>query len=72
MGGPFARNAFYNTRMFSVTQEHRFCYGHRLLEAHPTAENIAEMIFDHAQRAGLPVALVEVVEQQGSIAAYAP
>jgi hypothetical protein len=34
MDGPFARNAFYNTRMFTVTQELRFCYGHRLLE-HP-------------------------------------
>lgn len=42
------------------------------LEVHPTAENIARMIFDHARRAGLPVALVEVVEQQGSMAAYSP
>lgn len=76
--------------MFSVTQELRFCYGHRLLEhpgrcgrlrargmvtdfeVHPTAENIAKMIFDQALRAGLPVALVEVVEQQGSVASYAP
>ena len=42
------------------------------LEVHPTAENIARLIFDQALRAGLPVALVEVVEQQGSVASYAP
>lgn len=137
----------YNGRMYSVTQELPFCYGHRLLhyrgkcgrlhghnglaritlrapaldgqgmvadfdqierdlrdfldgsidhrlllheadplvpalraareeflavEFNPTAENIARMIFDHAQRKGFPVAEVQVVEQQGSIASYCP
>ena len=42
------------------------------LEVNPTAENIARLIFEHAQRAGFPVAEVQLVEQQGSIAAYAP
>ena len=42
------------------------------LEVNPTAENIAKLIFDHAQRAGFPVAEVQVVEQQGSIATYCP
>lgn len=137
----------YNDRVFSVTQELPFCYGHRLLEYpgkcgrlhghngvarvtlrsdhldaqgmvadfdaierslrgfldetvdhrlllhrddpicaslraagedfvavefNPTAENIAKMIFEHAQRAGFPVAEVQLVEQQGSIAGYVP
>ena len=137
----------YNERMFSVTQELSFCYGHRLLQHpgkcgrlhghngvarvtlrserldaqgmvadfdaierslrsfldeaidhrlllhradplcaalrtageefvamdfNPTAENIARMIFEHAQRAGFPVAEVQLVEQEGSIASYAP
>ena len=137
----------YNGRMYSVTQELPFCYGHRLLqypgkcgrlhghngiaritlraseldqqgmvadfdqieramrkyldesidhrmllhredplvpllraageelvavEVNPTAENIARLIFDQAQRAGFPVAEVQVVEQQGSLATYAP
>ena len=137
----------YNGRMFSVTQELPFCYGHRLLghpgkcarlhghnglvritlrsealdrqgmvadfeaieqsvrswldetldhrlllqrddpvalllrgageafvslDFHPTAENLARMIFDHARRAGFPVVEVQLVEQQGSMAAYAP
>lgn len=42
------------------------------VDVNPTAENIAKMIFDHAQRAGHPVAEVQVVEQQGSIASYRP
>jgi 6-pyruvoyltetrahydropterin/6-carboxytetrahydropterin synthase len=48
--------------------------GEELVEVdfNPTAENIARMIFDHAQRKGFPVAEVQVVEQQGSIASYCP
>jgi 6-pyruvoyltetrahydropterin/6-carboxytetrahydropterin synthase len=42
------------------------------VDVNPTAENIARMIFDHAARAGYPVAEVQVVEQQGSIASYCP
>lgn len=42
------------------------------VDFNPTAENIAKMIFEHARRAGFPVVLVELVEQQGSIASYAP
>jgi 6-pyruvoyltetrahydropterin/6-carboxytetrahydropterin synthase len=42
------------------------------VDFNPTAENIARMIFEQAQRAGFPVAEVQLVEQQGSIAAYAP
>jgi 6-pyruvoyltetrahydropterin/6-carboxytetrahydropterin synthase len=42
------------------------------LEFNPTAENIARMIFEHVRRAGLPVVEVQLVEQQGSIAAYRP
>lgn len=38
----------------------------------PTAENIAKMIFEHARRAGFPVVEVQLVEQEGSIATYAP
>jgi hypothetical protein len=30
------------------------------------------MVFEHARRAGFPVAEVQLVEQQGSIASYAP
>lgn len=37
----------------------------------PTAENIARMIYDHAASAGFPVAEVQLVEVEGSIAAYA-
>lgn len=137
----------YNARMFSVTQELPFCYGHRLLSYpgkcgrlhghngvaritlssasldaqgmvadfdriekvmrgfldasvdhrlllhesdpavaplrqagesfvpvpfNPTAENIARMIFEHARAQGFPVSEVQLVEQQGSIATYAP
>ena len=42
------------------------------VEFNPTAENIAKMIFEHARPAGFPVSEVELVEQEGSIAAYAP
>ena len=42
------------------------------MDFNPTAENIARMIFEHAQRAGFPVAEVQLVEQEGSIASYAP
>ena len=40
------------------------------VEFNPTAENIARMIFEHAERAGFPVAEVQLVEQQGSTASY--
>src|SRR5947208_1933243 len=40
--------------------------------SNPTAENIARMIFEHARRAGFPVVEVQLVEQEGSIAGYAP
>src|SRR5512140_2172471 len=36
------------------------------IEMNPTAENIARMIFEQAQRAGFPVVEVQLVEQQGS------
>lgn len=36
----------------------------------PTAENIARMIFEYARAAGFPVAEVQLVEQQGSVATY--
>ena len=42
------------------------------LDFAPTAENLARMIFEQVQRAGFPVVEVQLVEQQGSIAAYAP
>ena len=42
------------------------------VDFNPTAENLARMIFEHARRAGLPVIEVQLVEQQGSIATYAP
>ena len=42
------------------------------MEFNPTAENIARMIFEHARRAGFPVVEVQLVEQEGSIAGYAP
>jgi 6-pyruvoyltetrahydropterin/6-carboxytetrahydropterin synthase len=42
------------------------------LDFSPTAENIARMIFEHAKRAGFPVVEVQLVEMQGSIAAYSP
>jgi 6-pyruvoyltetrahydropterin/6-carboxytetrahydropterin synthase len=42
------------------------------VDFNPTAENIARHIFEHAHRAGFPVVEVQLVEQQGSIATYAP
>jgi 6-pyruvoyltetrahydropterin/6-carboxytetrahydropterin synthase len=42
------------------------------LDVNPTAENIARLIFEHAKGAGFPVAEVQLVEQQGSIATYTP
>lgn len=42
------------------------------VDVNPTAENIARMIFEHAQAKGFPVAEVQLVEQRGSIASYAP
>jgi 6-pyruvoyltetrahydropterin/6-carboxytetrahydropterin synthase len=42
------------------------------LEVSPTAENLARLAFDHARGQGFPVAAVELVEQPGSIARYAP
>ena len=40
------------------------------LPFHPTAENLARMIYDHAKAEGFPVAKVQVVEQPGSVATY--
>jgi 6-pyruvoyltetrahydropterin/6-carboxytetrahydropterin synthase len=42
------------------------------LEVSPTAENLARLAYEHARERGLPVASVEVVEQPGSVARYAP
>jgi 6-pyruvoyltetrahydropterin/6-carboxytetrahydropterin synthase len=42
------------------------------LEVSPTAENLARLAFEHARSQGFPVAAVEIVEQPGSIARYAP
>jgi 6-pyruvoyltetrahydropterin/6-carboxytetrahydropterin synthase len=41
------------------------------VDFNPTAENIAKLIFEHADRAGFPVVEVQVVEQHGSTASYA-
>ncbi|MGZ6123912.1 MAG: 6-carboxytetrahydropterin synthase, partial [Myxococcales bacterium] len=41
------------------------------VDFHPTAENIARMLFEHARRAGFPVREVQIVEQPGSTATYA-
>jgi 6-pyruvoyltetrahydropterin/6-carboxytetrahydropterin synthase len=43
----------------------------RTVPFHPTAENLARMVFDHARGEGFPVVRVELVEQPGSVAAYA-
>jgi 6-pyruvoyltetrahydropterin/6-carboxytetrahydropterin synthase len=40
------------------------------LPFHPTAENLARLVFEHARAEGLPVVRVELVEQPGSVAAY--
>ena len=42
------------------------------LEVSPTAENLARLAFEHARAQGFPVSAVELVEQPGSIARYAP
>ena len=41
------------------------------LPFHPTAENLARMIYDHAKAEGFPVSKVQLVEQPGSVATYA-
>ena len=41
-----------------------------LMDAHPTAEEIARMIFDAAREMGLPVAEVKLYETPTSIAVY--
>jgi 6-pyruvoyltetrahydropterin/6-carboxytetrahydropterin synthase len=40
------------------------------LPFHPTAENLAKLIYDHAKAEGFPVASVQLVEQPGSVATY--
>jgi len=40
------------------------------LPFHPTAENLARMVFEQCVKESLPIALVELVEQPGSVAAY--
>ena len=40
------------------------------VDFNPTAENIARMIFEHTAAAGFPVCEVQLVEVEGSIAAY--
>jgi len=42
------------------------------LEVSPTAENLARLAFEYARAQGFPVSAVELVEQPGSIARYAP
>jgi 6-pyruvoyltetrahydropterin/6-carboxytetrahydropterin synthase len=44
----------------------------RALDVAPTAENLARLIFEQAERAGLPVAEVRLEEQPGSVATYNP
>ncbi len=41
-----------------------------LMDANPTAENIARLIFDYAKVKGLPVASVRLWETPGSSASY--
>ncbi|MDE2039516.1 MAG: 6-carboxytetrahydropterin synthase QueD [Elusimicrobia bacterium] len=41
------------------------------MEANPTAENIARLIFEHARESGLPVASVRLWETANSFAEYA-
>lgn len=41
-----------------------------VMDENPTAENIARLIFDHAQREGLPVLEVVVWETENCYAAY--
>jgi 6-pyruvoyltetrahydropterin/6-carboxytetrahydropterin synthase len=42
------------------------------LEVSPTAENLARLAFEYARSQTFPVSAVELVEQPGSIARYAP
>ena len=42
----------------------------RAVEFAPTAENLARLIFEQAERAGLPVAEVRLEEQPGSVASF--
>jgi 6-pyruvoyltetrahydropterin/6-carboxytetrahydropterin synthase len=42
----------------------------RALEVPPTAENLARILFEQAERAGLPVAEVRLEEQPGSVATF--
>jgi 6-pyruvoyltetrahydropterin/6-carboxytetrahydropterin synthase len=42
------------------------------LDVSPTAENLARLAFEHARSHDFPVSAVELVEQPGSIARYAP
>jgi 6-pyruvoyltetrahydropterin/6-carboxytetrahydropterin synthase len=42
-----------------------------LVDANPTVEHIAKIIFDHARDAGLPVVRVTVWETPSSFASYA-
>jgi 6-pyruvoyltetrahydropterin/6-carboxytetrahydropterin synthase len=42
------------------------------LEVSPTAENLARLAYEHARERGLAVVAVELVEQPGSVARYAP
>ncbi|MFL5313117.1 MAG: 6-pyruvoyl trahydropterin synthase family protein [Myxococcales bacterium] len=42
----------------------------RALDVPPTAENLARILFEQAERAGLPVAEVRLEEQPGSVATF--
>ena len=42
----------------------------RTLRFAPTAENLARLIFEHAEAAGLPVVEVRLEEQPGSVATF--
>jgi 6-pyruvoyltetrahydropterin/6-carboxytetrahydropterin synthase len=43
-----------------------------VMEANPTAENIARLVFDHARAQGLPVVAVRLWETPTSAACYQP
>jgi len=43
-----------------------------LMDANPTAENIARLIFEHAVRLGFPVVEVRLWETPNCVAIYAP
>jgi len=42
----------------------------QVLETAPTAENLARLIFEFAERSGFPVVEVRLEEQPGSVAAF--